>query len=459
MALHRAVFFLSAVQCSLCGHILCLTRGGVLVGLVGVRQILQELPAVGGKPLGQLNAVVGLEQVGLGLAQRGAVRLVFGNILLYIRRALFQIGHNEVGLVLHIGGALLLGHQPGQLAAAGGAFLGNFQAGVTAGDLLVQLVHNVGLSFFVGVVGLQQHPAQLGGSPCGKRVALGLHFGQVGGGLLVGTVADQRADVHQKYIVQTLTFLVGLTGVLDGGLTQALVVGGVKNAAQDGRAVRGRRVEQPGKVVLRQHRNLGKLFGVDAQQLDHGVGHGGRTADRLVRLTDQLGLGGHLDHAGAALGGALLVGPAAHGVAAPTVGKGQLDARLGVGGGKITAQHRCFPVLAGGLAVERKRDGVKQGGLARAGVAADQKQSAAAERREVQLGAARVGAEGGQDQLLGFHSLFDASSRNLFTATVSSTVRGRPFILVKKSWNSSTKGLPRTAWVMSSGCATSPWGR
>ena len=74
MALHRAVFFLGAVQCSLCGHILCLTRGGVLVGLVGVRQILQELPAVGGKPLSQLNAVVGLEQVGLGLAQRGAVR-------------------------------------------------------------------------------------------------------------------------------------------------------------------------------------------------------------------------------------------------------------------------------------------------------------------------------------------------------------------------------------------------
>ena len=176
--------------------------------------------------------------------------------------------------MLHIGGALFLGHQPGQLAAAGSAFLGNFQAGVTAGDLLVQLVHNAGLSFFVGVVGLQQQPAQLGGSPCGKRVALGLHFGQVGGGLLVGAVTDQRADVHQKYIVQTLAFLVGLTGVLDGGLTQALVVGGVKNAAQDGRAVRGRRVEQPGKVVLRQHRHLGKLFGVDAQQLDHGVGHG-----------------------------------------------------------------------------------------------------------------------------------------------------------------------------------------
>ena len=67
------------------------------------------------------------------------------------------------------------------LAAAGGAFLGNFQAGVTAGDLLVQLVHNAGLSFFVGVVGLQQqllgHEADAGILDAGQCLDGGLNFG------------------------------------------------------------------------------------------------------------------------------------------------------------------------------------------------------------------------------------------------------------------------------------------
>ena len=121
--------------------------------------------------------MVGFQQVGLSLAQRGAVGFVFGNALLETRRPLFKVGHDDVGLVLDIGGALLFGDEAGQLAAAGGAFLGNFKAGVTAGDLLVQLLHDGGLALLVRLIGLKQQLAKLGGSACGKGVAVVLHFG------------------------------------------------------------------------------------------------------------------------------------------------------------------------------------------------------------------------------------------------------------------------------------------
>ena len=235
------------------------------------------------------------------------------------------------------------------------------------------------------------------------------------------------------------------------------MVGSVKNLAQNGGAVGGWRIEQPGKVVLRQHGHLGKLPGVNAQQLGDGGGHGGGTAHRLVRLTDEFRLGGAFHKAAATLGGPLLVRPAAHGVAAAPVGKGQLHVGFGFGRGKITAQHRGFAVLAGGLAVQGKGDGVKQGGLARAGVAADQKQAAAAKDRQVQVGAPGVGAKGVQGQVQGFH--LEASSRRAFTARASSTVSGRPFIWVKKSSNSEAKGLPRTDCAVSAGKISAPWGR
>ena len=172
------------------------------------------------------------------------------------------------------------------------------------------------------------------------------------------------------------------------------MVGGVKDLAQDRRTVGGRRIQQPGKIILRQHGDLRKLFGVDAQQLGDGGGHSRSPADGFLRLADQLGLGRAFYNAAAALGGALLVRPAAHGVGAAPVGKVQLHKSFGIRRGKIAAQHRGFAVFAGRFAVQGKGDGVKQGGLARAGVAADQKQPAAAENRKVKVGAPGVGAKG-----------------------------------------------------------------
>src|SRR5699024_2410900 len=142
--------------------------------------------------------------------------------------------------------------------------------------------------------------------------------------------------------------------------------------------------------------------------------------------------------------------------AAP-VAESQFHKRFGLGRGKVAAQHGGLAVFAGGLAVQGEGDRVEQRGLARAGIAADQKQAAAAEAGKVQFGAARIGAEGRQGQIERFHPLA-ASSRSALTARASSTVSGRPFIWVKKSWNSSAKGLPRTARAAPPAAACTPRG-
>ncbi len=248
LALHRAVFFLGAVQCSLCGHILCLTRGGVLVGLVGVRRFCKSCLQSAESPSASSMrwSVLSRSASAWLSAARSASFLAIFSFTFAVRFS--RSGLNEVGLVLHIGGALLLGHQPGQLAAAGGAFLGNFQAGVTAGDLLVQLVHNAGLSF-VGVVGLQR-------ASCPARRQPLRQTGRARPAFRPGRRRSPRRRRHRSACrraskVHRPDACISSSALrLDGGLTQALVVGGVKNAAQDGGAVRGRRVEQPGKVVL-----------------------------------------------------------------------------------------------------------------------------------------------------------------------------------------------------------------
>ena len=156
LTLHRAVFFLGAVECCLRGDVLGLAGGGIGLRLVCSVRVLQKALAVSGQPLGQLNAVVGFQQLGLGLTQGKAVGLVAGDVRLDGGRALFQVRRDEGGLVLDIGGALLLGDQLGQLGAAGGALLGDLHACVAARQLLVQLLHNIRLVLLVRLVGLQQ---------------------------------------------------------------------------------------------------------------------------------------------------------------------------------------------------------------------------------------------------------------------------------------------------------------
>ena len=157
--------------------------------------------------------------------------------------------------------------------------------------------------------------------------------------------------MHEQHFLQTAAGVVGFPGVLHRRLAQALVVGGIKDLAQNGRAVGGGRIQQPGKIVLGQHGHLGELFGVDAQQLDDGRRDSHRPRDRFLRFPDEFRPGRAFDDAAAPLGGALLFGPAAHPVGAAPVGEGQFHKGFGFGGGKIAAQHGGFAVFAGGFAI------------------------------------------------------------------------------------------------------------
>ena len=456
LPLQRGVLSLGRVQRSLRRGILLLALRGVAGGGLGMGQAGQQRCAGRRQALRLLDLVFQAHLLGIGAAQGFAASLGLGDGLADALAALFQFLLARLGQAQHLGGARLLLHQAGELLAAAGVLLAQFDGGVAAGDLILQLLDALLLLRLRGLVHSQQLAAQLGGG-CGRKgVARVLHLLQVGG-LLGPGGRLQAGHMQQDGVLAPAAGVLGLAGVLHGGLAQALVVGGVKDLPQNGGAVGRRRVEQPREIVLRQHRHLRELFGVDAQQLGHGRRDGRRTGDGFVRFLDKLGARRAFDGAAAALGGAQLFGPAAHGVAAPAVAEGQLDAGLGVGGGKVAAQHGGLAVFAGGLAVQRKGDGVKQRGLARAGVAADQKQTAAAKLRKVQLGTAGVGAKSGQGQAQGFHALA-ASSRRALTARVSSAVSGRPFMRVKKSWNSSAKGLPRTARAASPGAWAAPWG-
>ena len=329
----------------------------------------------------------------------------------------------------------------GQLLAQAGPAAGGFQRGGGLGDLRVQRLHGLG-GFGRGAgVGLDQRGRQRFGLGGAVGVARGLQGGQghslggVGGGL-------QAAHVQKQRIVGAGGGLFGLAGPVAGGLGQLLVGPGAEDLPQDPGAVGGGRVQQPGEIVLRQHRHLGELLRVNAQKRRDRRRDLPHAGDRFLRLPHQLGPGGHGGIALAAGLAALLLRRAGDGVLPPGVGKGQPHVGGGGGVGKVAAQHRRLPVTAGDLAVQRKGDGVKQRSLARAGVAGDQKQPALPELAEIQRCYAGVGAKGAQLQHQRPHGA--TSSRKAFSASSSAWVGARPCTVAKKSPNSSAKLRRRT---------------
>ena len=80
------------------------------------------------------------------------------------------------------------------------------------------------------------------------------------------------------------TCTLDLTGFGAGGTAKALVAGGIKHAAQNFGPVGAGSIEQAGKIILRDHRDLGKLAGVNAQQGCHRCSHGFGTGHGSVRL-------------------------------------------------------------------------------------------------------------------------------------------------------------------------------
>ena len=179
---------------------------------------------------------------------------------------------------------------------------------------------------------------------------------------------------------------------------------------------------------MRDEHDLRKLVVVQPDDLLHGGGHvlgfghrraGVRVGQGSIRL-----FGGHALAPGL---GALILRVAAHRVAHAVHLKFQLHKGGGLVVCVLAAQHGAFPDAAAGMIVQRIGDGVKNGSLARAGVAGNEVQPAFAQFFKVEGGLGGIGAKGRKGQSQRSHTVspsFQISSISSWQNAVCSAVRG-----------------------------------
>ena len=222
-------------------------------------------------------------------------------------------------------------------------------------------------------------------------------------------------------------------GGLGGGGAQLVLhgaaAGGAEDLPQHGAAPFARGVEQLGELALGDHGDLAELLAVHAQQLPDGRVHLPHLFHRRAARREEEG-GGRLGHLPLApLFGPLVLGGAADGVLFAPVQEGQFHKGLPVGLGVVAAHGVKAAHPAGKLAEQGIADGVKQGGLARPGVAGDEEQPAGAQLVQFQRLLPGVGAEGRKAQMQRSHP--SASS---------------PSTSSRKAFSSSSSSLPWTLW-------------
>ena len=203
---------------------------------------------------------------------------------------------------------------------------------------------------------------------------------------------------------------------------------GAEQLAEDTAALLGGGVEQLCELPLRDEYDLRKLVVVQPDDLLHGGGHILRLGHRRAGV--RVGQGSIRLFGGHALAprlGALILRVAAYRVAHAV----HLEFQLHKGGGLVVcvlaAQHGTLPDAAAGMIVQRIGDGVKNGGLARAGVAGNEVQPAFAQLFKVKSGLGGIGAEGRKGQSQRSHTVspsFQISSISSWQNAVCSAVRG-----------------------------------
>ena len=183
-------------------------------------------------------------------------------------------------------------------------------------------------------------------------------------------------------------------------------------------------VENAQKIALGDHHRLAELLFVQPQQRRHRLRHLPR-AQPLAAVVQT----GHLRVV--LLRGfqplAQIGGIAMDEIGLAQMGKGQLREGRGFRVGEMAAEGRGIAprVAAAGRAVEGEGHAVEQRGLARAGVAGDEKQ--AAQPGKIHLGGLAVGPEGAQLQSNRSHR-FSPPSRRISRITSScASVGARPF--------------------------------
>ena len=177
---------------------------------------------------------------------------------------------------------------------------------------------------------------------------------------------------------------------------QRLVVLRLEELPEDFLAFLRVREQQLQEVALRDHRDLGELLMIDAEDLEDlpvdlprlREHRAVRQRELCVRLLDR--------RAAATLRRALVLRIPLHGIILPAVTEAHLDLRRGLRLRILRAQHAGGPVRARGLTEEGEGDRVKDRGLAGAGVARDEVEPTLAELLHIDFRHALIGSEGGQ---------------------------------------------------------------
>ena len=227
-----------------------------------------------------------------------------------------------------------------------------------------------------------------------------------------------------------LLFRLGPAGgghLLQPRLQRVAPLGG-EHLPQNGAAIPAGFVQQLGKLVLGDHGNLAELVHLNAQQLLHRRVHlflalGHRDGDFALQAFQQR-VRRDLPGALAPLFAPGLGGAAPDAPYLPPVREGELSAGFQRVVRIVAADHLLAAHPAGELAEQGIAHPVKQGGLARAGVAGNQKQPACTGGFKIHRLTARVGAEGGQSQ--GHWSHASTSRQTGSSTACSSSLSGRP---------------------------------
>ena len=218
-----------------------------------------------------------------------------------------------------------------------------------------------------------------------------------------GVVPLQAANVLLHTGLLRLTAALQTAGFPFQPLLQHHIIPGLEDFPKNLLPAFGVRQQQLEKIPLRDHGDLGKLAPV---QPDDGDDFGGHLAGFGHHPAGQMQLRLGLLHRGAAAaaGGAQVFRAAAHRVAPAAAKKFQFHKGGGLRQRVLGAKHGGVPVVAAGLAVQGVGDGVKNGGLARAGVPRDEVQSPVAQPVHGKADRPGVGAKGGKRQFQRSHS-------------------------------------------------------
>ena len=178
----------------------------------------------------------------------------------------------------------------------------------------------------------------------------------------------------------------------------------IEQPAQQHTALVALRQQNALELALGDHHHLGVLLRRQAEDVPDCLVHLAHGAPAAPVLACKLRLGCVQAFAAAVPLGHHVCRAPPRGVDLTLVLELQLHTGLRAAGRKVAVKALRLAGAPGGLAVERKADGVKDGGLASAGISRHQKQAARPELGKIHRLRARIGAEGAHLQLNWTHS-------------------------------------------------------